>query len=60
MLYIIIYVGNHFFYIYKNIHDYIFLCIEKNVEGTYLILSMVFSLCDRIMKRFHFLIRVYL
>lgn len=28
--------------------------------GTYSILLMVFSLCDRIMKSFHFLICVYL
>lgn len=59
MLYITINVGNHF-YIYMNTYDYIFLCIEKNWGGAYSILFKVFSLCDRIMTSFHFLIYAYL
>lgn len=41
-------------------YDYIFLCIEKKWGVTYPILFKVFSLCDRIMTSFHFLIYVYL
>ena len=56
MSYIIIYMGVTIFYLYKNTYDYIFLCIEKNLERTYPKLLTVFSLCDRIMKSFHLLI----